>query len=436
MPRSDEFVSVVLDVDAGAQPQMAEPDEETPFRILILGNFGGQARPRKPVDIDRDNFDDVMAAMDVRLDLGRGAALQFRELEDFHPDRIHASLPLFREPAEAPPPAAPTRKAADVDMGSLAGGSLLDDILNAGEPNAAPGRAPTHDPMQEFLRQAVAPHLEPREDPGARKQRAAADEAAGQLMRALLHSTKFQALEAAWRGLFLLIRRLDTNSLLKVYVQDRTREDLAELLPAAPDDGGWSVVAGLYSFGQSAQDIALLRALARSARAAGAPFVSEGDLGQAEAEAWETLRHAPEASWIGLALPRFLLRLPYGTKTAAVESFPFEEIQGVPAHSDYLWGNAALACACLLGEAFSRDGWRMRPGAARELGDMPLHVYDEDGETRLRPPVELAMTPPDAEWALDEGYMPLIWLRGQDSIRLVRFQSIADPAAPLSGRWG
>ena len=131
MPRSDEFVSVVLDVDAGAQPQMAEPDEETPFRILILGNFGGQARPRKPVDIDRDNFDDVMAAMDVRLDLGRGAALQFRELEDFPPDRIHASLPLFREPAEAPPPAARSKKSSCPCMGSLNTGSPMGANLNS-----------------------------------------------------------------------------------------------------------------------------------------------------------------------------------------------------------------------------------------------------------------------------------------------------------------
>ena len=119
-----------------------------------------------------------------------------------------------------------------------------------------------------------------------------------------------------------------------------------------------------------------------------------------------------------------------------MESIRFEEIPGAPAHGDYLWGNPALVCATLLGEAFSEDGWQMRPVTARAYGDMPLHVYEEAGESKLRPCVELALTPPDAEWALGEGYMPLIWLRGQDSIRLVRFQSIADPAADLAGRWG
>jgi type VI secretion system protein ImpC len=504
MPRSDEFAGVTLDVNAGAQPVVAEPTEETPFRIMVAGDFSGRGsrerapgrRQLKPVVIDRDNFDEVMAGMGMHLRLGRegdeGATLRFRELDDFHPDRIYQSLDVFRElramrgslegassgseaiakvrawaglsGGKASQPAqtslsAPERRPEEMDPLPLTGGNLLDDVLEASERDAPSGWTPPRDPLQSFIQKALAPHLAPREDPQAPELLTRLDEAAGTLMRAILHGKEFQALEAVWRALFLMIRRLETGSLLKVYLLDMTRAELEEDIQAGaleesalyrllvgevakdPDHVGWAVVAGHFSFDQSERDTGLLQRLGRLARAAGAPFLAEGDLGGGRAAAedagpWGALRRSAEASWLGLALPRYLLRLPYGKKTDAVESFRFEEIPGVPAHGDYLWGNPALACAYLLGEAFSQDGWQMRPGAAREISDMPLHVYEESGEAQLRPCVELALTPSEAEWALDAGYMPLIWLRGHDSIRLVRFQSIADPAAPLSGRWG
>ncbi len=504
MSRPDEFARVALDVNAGAQPVMAEPTEETPFRILAVGNFSGKesrgsapARGQlRPVVIDRDNFDEVMAGMDVHLRLGRegdeGATLHFRELDDFHPDRIYQSLGAFRElramrgsledassssqaiaevrawaglgggeasqQAETSPPV-PERRPDGMYQLPLTGGSLLDDVLEASEREAPSGWTPPRDPLQSFIQKALAPHLAPRGDPQVPELLLRLDEAAGSLMRAILHGKAFQALEAAWRASFLMIRRLETGSLLKVHLLDLTRAELAEDIQSGaleetalyrllvdevakdPDHGGWAVVAGHYRFNQSERDTGLLRSLGRLARAAGSTFLAEGDLGGGPDAAedtgpWWALRRSPEASWLGLALPRYLLRLPYGMKTDEVEGFRFEEIPGVPVHGDYLWGNPASVCAYLLGEAFSQDGWQMRPGAAREIGDMPLHVYEEGGEPQIRECVELTLTPSEAEWSLDAGYMPLIWLRGQDSIRLVRFQSIADPATPLSGRWG
>jgi type VI secretion system protein ImpC len=504
MSRPEGFAEVTLDVNVGVQPLVAEPTEETPFRILVVGDFSGrESRERasargllKPVAIDRDNFQEVMAGMGIHLRLGRegdeGATLRFRELDDFHPDRIYERVDIFRElrrmrgaledsssGAEAiaevrawaglgggeasqtarTSPSAPGKWPGETNVLPLTGGSLLDDVLEASEREAPSGGTPPRDPLQAFIQKALAPHLVLREDPQAPELLAKLDEAAGRLMRAVLHSKKFQALEAAWRALHLMIRGLETGPLLKVYVLDLTRAELAEDIQSRaleesalyrllvdeaakdPDHCGWTVVAGQYSFNQSERDTELLQRLGRLARAAGAPFLAEGDLGggpeAAEgANPWDALRRSAEAPWVGLALPRYLLRLPYGKKTDEVERLRFEEIPGVPAHGDYLWGNPATVCAQLLGEAFSEDEWRMRPGTAKEIADMPLHVYEEGGETKLRPCVELALTPPEAEWALDEGYMPLVWLQGQDSIRLVRFQSIADPATPLAGRWG
>ena len=259
-----------------------------------------------------------------------GATLRFRELDDFHPDRIYHSLDIFRElramrgsledassgseaiaevrawaglgggkasqPAQTSP-CAPERSPEEMDLLPLTGGNLLDDVLEASEREAPSGWTPPRDPLQSFIQKALAPHLAPREDPQVPELLTRLDEAAGTLMRAILHKKEFQALEAVWRALFLMVRRLETGSLLKVHLLDMTRAELAEDIQSGaleesslyrllvdevaedPDHGGWAVVVGHYSFNQSERDTGLLQRLGRLARAAGAPFLAEGDLG-------------------------------------------------------------------------------------------------------------------------------------------------------------
>ena len=109
---------------------------------------------------------------------------------------------------------------------------------------------------------------------------------------------------------------------------------------------------------------------------------------------------------------------------------------GVPDHQQYLWGNPAFTCAQLLAEEFANEGWEMRAGAHVQIDGLPLHVYQADGEQQAKPCAEVLLTDREIDWMLDEGYMPLASIRGTDSVRLVRFQSISKPLARLSGRWG
>jgi type VI secretion system protein ImpC len=146
------------------------------------------------------------------------------------------------------------------------------------------------------------------------------------------------------------------------------------------------------------------------------------------------LRRIPQATWLGLALPRFLLRLPYGQRTQSTEQFAFEEMPA-GGHEDYLWGNPAFACAYLLGEAFVQDGWEFRPGQIPRIEGLPAHVYRANGESHLKPCAEALLTENAGEAILNKGLMPLLSIKGSDSVRLMRFQSIALPPAPLSGRW-
>jgi type VI secretion system protein ImpC len=269
-------------------------------------------------------------------------------------------------------------------------------------------------------------------------------------MRAILHHADFQALEAAWRALDWLVRGLDTGTYLKLYVLDISKSDLADRLrelrrilvdeaAVAPGGEPWALVAADFTFARTEGDIRLLTSLAEVMRAAGAVLLAEADPNDADSPAaerlWQTLRNSPEASSVGLALPRFLLRLPYGEKTSTIESFAFEEMPGSPVHHDYLWGNPAFACAFLLGQAFSRDGWDLRPGTHTSITGLPLHVYESDGEQQLKPCAEVLLTEADADSVLEQGFMPVVSIKNQDAVRVIRFQSIAQPPAPLAGAW-
>jgi type VI secretion system protein ImpC len=279
--------------------------------------------------------------------------------------------------------------------------------------------------------------LEPRPDP-AQQQRAAKREAlATELLRGLLHHPHLQAVEAAWRALFMLIRGLDTGSNLKLYVLDITLPELVAEMDAVQKElrrkGPWAVIAGNYTFGQSELDAQVLHRLAGLASSLRAPFIAEAQLPREDVaqQAWRDLRHSAEARWIGLALPRFLLRLPYGKASGSIESFPFEEMPDNQ-HASYLWGNPAFFCAYLLGKSFLSQGWALSR-LERRIDGLPMHVYREDGEPAAKPCAEVLMTERDALSLLDAGFMPLASLKNEPAALIVRFQSIAQPLAPLSG---
>jgi type VI secretion system protein ImpC len=513
MAKPFDFGEVKL--TTGEDGATAVPSSETPFCIALLGDFSGRenrdgAEPetigkRRVLSVDRDNFDEVLAkfAPEIRLPLGESELrLRFSELEDFHPDRLFENLDLFRrlreirtrlngpakfasvaeelglkpgggKTAEAPR-GTPTPIVAP-SVTRLASGSLLDEMVEQTEARAPEDRnrrAP--DEVREFARRAAEAHLVASADPRQGEILGVIDRALSGKMRALLHNPDFQALEAAWRAVFLLVRRLETDSQLKLFLIDISKAELAadlasqdfrstglyrllvEKTVGTPGADPWAVIAGNYSFGPGRKDAELLSRLARVASAAGAPFIAGASpqivgcgsfaatpetrewktSGEPEGSAaWAALRRMNEAASIGLVLPRFLLRLPYGRKTDSIESFEFEEMAGAPAHEDYLWGNPAFAGALLLGQSFSQGGWEMRPGMISGIDGLPLHVYQDDGGSELKPCGEALLTDDAAEKMMESGLMPLASLKGRDTVRLVRFQSIADPLRALAGRW-
>ena len=449
-------VSVGIDVSAGTQPILDAPESDTPFRMLILGDFSGRGlrgeraplAGRRPVAVDSDNLDQVLASLSPSVQLPQGV-LRFRALDDFHPDHIYQHADAFRKLADlrhqpAPVPAAPRETPRPAMPTALASGrSLLESMMEQSDEEPASRVVEAPDAMAEFIKRAVEPHLAPRQDPRQAEWAAHVDAAAGEQMRAILHHPHFQSLEAAWRAVAMLVDRLQPDTDLKIYVFDASIEELMadsaaleQFLVGHALACPWSLIVGNFVFGQTAADAAKLRWLGRLAASLGAPFLGEAvPPSDSPGPEWQELVHSPEARWIGLALPRFLLRLPYGKDTAPAEQLDFEEMPE-SVHADYLWGNPAFFCACVLGLAFRGDGWEMRPARHREIGSLPQHIYRADGESVAKPCAEVLLTDTAAEFILDNGFMPLASMKDQDSVLLVRLQSIADPPAPLSGRWG
>lgn len=500
------------------KPAAAErPQPDAPFRILVMGDFSGRANrgldgpPADPVPmaIDCDNLDQVMARLGVALrvpvskDCEGVVEVRFEQMDDFHPDQVYHHAVLFQalkntrqdlmNPATFETAAQEVRgwaQGSDEATGSgglgaasgqvpweaaTATDNTFDELL--GKPAALPDVKPqqrTSAPIAALLRHVVAPHVV-HTDPHREQLVNAVDEATSVQMRGILHHPDFQNLEAAWRALDFLVRHLETDDGLKVYLVDMTKAQLSadlasadslestavyrllyEQAAGAPGGQPWAVVVGDYTFDATVHDAQTLARLAAVGAHAGSPFLAAASphlLGcrslvltpavsnwneaiDPEAKAaWDALRQLRQATYVGLALPRFLLRLPYGAATDPIDSFAFEEIQGHPQHGDYLWGNPAFVCAYLLGQDYSQEGWALTPGAGLDIEDLPAHTFKLEGESKMTPCAEAWLTDDSAQEIINRGLMPLMSIRGRDAVRLARFQSIADPVKNVAGRW-
>jgi type VI secretion system protein ImpC len=489
------------DAEQARMEAAPRPQRDTPFRIAVVGDFSGRASrgvvqtgralaARPPIRVDRDNVDEVLGrlAPEVELTLGGAATtITFADLEDFHPDRLYERLPAFRalrdtrERAAAPAPFAGTgrqTRRSSTGRAAPSPGGLLDQIL--GDVPAPPGAAaapagaePTWaartDPLTDFVRRAVAPHVVSDTSPAQPERVQEVEAIVGADLRSVLHDPHFQALESAWRAVDFLVRRLETSAALQVHLIDASKAELAADLADADDPtksdtyrilveasvgtagaAPWALIVGLFTVDAGAEDVALLRRLGRVARAAGAPFIASADSrlvgspsfgaapdpddwSDAATPEWDALRRSADAPYVGLAAPRFLLRLPYGGADGAPCDVPgFVELSSASAHDEYLWGSSAVLVALLQGEAFASEGWALRPRL--DVPGLPLYLIRSAGEVTAKPCAEAVLSERAVNRILDRGVIAVQSLKDGDAVRLARLQSIAEPLAALAHR--
>jgi type VI secretion system protein ImpC len=460
MPQRFSIGSIELSATPGRRADGGERDVDTPYRIIVLGDFGAgsKERPRlgKPVRVDLDNLENVFAQFSARIELpwlDGSLVLTPRTIADLHPDQLfqlpcfealrdlrtrladantfHAALPELHalDPAASSPRAAAAsspQKESDDDV--------IQRLL--GRPRTTSPNPAETPAVQALLREAVAPNLAKANAAEQAAAIAALDRIISGHISNLLHQPLFQALEASWRGIDFMVRQIELDDSIELYLCDMPADRLRETAlnqslaswVAAPfvQRGGCALVLGLYSFGTNREDVQALGAIADEAQKLGTPFITAAETALIDqlrnketsfSDEWQQLRGRPAAKLLALVTPRFLLRLPYGKSSDPIESLALEEMP-VAAAGNYLWGNPALIAGVLLAQSFAQSGWEMQGDEATELSGLPQHVYREDGEARLTPCAERSLGDEEAERLAAHGLSSLVVQRSSDSIRL------------------
>ena len=284
------------------------------------------------------------------------------------------------------------------------------------------------------------------------------DELISAQLNEVLHQPEFQKLESTWRGMHYLVSNTETSSRLKLRVMNISKKELLRDLEKAVEFdqstlfkkiyeeeygtlGGkpYGALVADYEFGRHPQDVALLEKISNVAAAAHAPFIGAADpllfdmesfteLGQprdltkifesAELAKWRSFRESEDSRYVALALPRILLRLPYGPKTVPVEGINFNEDVDGTDHSKYLWGSAAWALAARVTNAFAKYSWmaaiRGVEGGGKVEG-LPVHTFRTDeGDIAMKCPTEIAITDRREKELSDLGFMALVHCKNTD----------------------
>jgi type VI secretion system protein ImpC len=302
---------------------------------------------------------------------------------------------------------------------------------------------------------------------------AAIDAKLSEQVNVIMHQEDFQQLESAWRGLHYHVNNTETDEMLKIRFFNISKKELGRTLKkfrgTAWDQspifkklyeeeygqfGGapYGVLVGDYEFDHSPQDTQLLGDIAQVAAAAHAPFIaaaaptvmqmeSWGELSNPrdltkifqtpEYAAWRSLRESEDSRYIGLAMPRFLARLPYGEKTEPVDEFHYEEdVEGADS-SKFCWANAAYAMATNITRSFKLYGWTTRIRGIESGGaveGLPAYTFPtDDGGVDMKCPTEIAISDRREGELAKNGFMPLIHKKNSDFAAFIGAQSLQKP---------
>jgi len=273
----------------------------------------------------------------------------------------------------------------------------------------------------------------------------------------IMHHEAFQKMERAWRGLRFMVDRTDFRENIKIDMINVSKEDLLNDFsdsPEIPKSGlhkliytreygtfGGNPVGAMvanYEFGQSSQDVALLQYCAAVGAMAHAPFIAAAgpqffgeesylklpnlkDLksifeGPAYTK-WRGFRESEDSRYVGLTLPRFLLRVPYSEKDNPVKAFNYNEDVSKH-HESYCWGNTAFSFATRLTESFAKYRWCpniIGPKGGGAVENLPIHTFEAGGEVQAKIPTEVLLSERREFELAEEGFIGLTMRKDSDN---------------------
>ena len=302
---------------------------------------------------------------------------------------------------------------------------------------------------------------------------AAIDKKLSEQINLIIHHADYQKLESAWRGLHYLVNNTEVDEMLKIRVMNISKKELHRTLKRYKGVGWdqspvfkkvyeeeygqfgghpYGCLVGDYHFDHTAPDVEMLGEMAKISAAAHAPVIAGASpqvmqmdtwqelanprdltkiFDNTEYAAWRSLRESEDSRYLGLAMPRFLARLPYGANTNPVDNFDFEEDTGSGDHRSYAWINAAYAMASNINRAFKYYGWctairGVESGGAVE--DLPAHSFPtDDGGVDLKCPTEIAISDRREAELAKNGFMPLVHRKHTNFAAFIGAQSLQKP---------
>jgi type VI secretion system protein ImpC len=287
----------------------------------------------------------------------------------------------------------------------------------------------------------------------------------------IVHHDQFKQMESNWRSLNDLILNTNFKADVMIDILDVTKEELHEDFESNAVDitgsalfkkvyvaeydqyGGKPVgsIVGLYEFEHTPRDEFWLRTMGKVAAASHAPFVGavspkffgcdsieelesikdlEGLMSHPKYGSWNKLRDSEEAAYLGLTVPRYIIRQPFDPETNPSGNIPFEEKVRGDDNQDYLWGSAAILMAQNMVRSFEESGWCQYlrgPKGGGLVSGLPVHMFNVRGEEEMKLPVE--MTIPDyreLEFA-NAGFIPLVYRKGTADACFFSCQSLKKP---------
>ncbi|MFD2640565.1 type VI secretion system contractile sheath large subunit [Pseudomonas japonica] len=291
----------------------------------------------------------------------------------------------------------------------------------------------------------------------------------GKQMDVVLHHPGFQALESGWRGLKFLVDRTDFRENTIIDLLHVTKSELLDDFEGASDitrsglyrhvyTSGYGQFGGLpvgcmvsnYTFGPSAPDIKLLGYVASVGAMAHAPFLGAAGPEMLNLESfqelanlkevkdifegprftkWRGLRDSEDARYLGLSMPRFLLRQPYDPLENPARGFDYREsIDGN--HDNYLWGNTSFALASRIVDSFAKYRWCpniIGPQSGGTVDDLPVHLYESLGQLQAKIPTEVLVSDRREFELSSEGFIPLTMRKGSDNAAFFSANSVQRP---------
>jgi type VI secretion system ImpC/EvpB family protein len=267
---------------------------------------------------------------------------------------------------------------------------------------------------------------------------------------------KIRVLGVSWKELVRDLERaieFDQSQLFRKIYSDEF---------GTPGGEPYSILVGDYEIrhrpgpDHPTDDLSALANIASVAAAAFAPFITGADpalldLGsftelelpldlartfeQLEYIKWKSLRDREDSRFVGLTLPRVLMRLPYRDDNSRTDGFRFREDVSDPSRAQYLWGTAVYAFGAVVMRAFATYGW---PAAIRgvqrgEVGGglvtgLPVHSFGTDRHGTVSKSSTDAIVPDAREKELGElGFIPLCDCQDTELAAFYGNQSVQKP---------